>query len=94
MEKKRSWTVPHLQHSLTDQTIMNTVCIFSVLFIFGECYSEQRQKVDPIVAALNSLQDFLLRTDPPKGTPFPKVPGPKTNEKVFRMVFKKFKQTV
>ena len=39
--------------------------------------------VNPIEIALETLQNLILNTDPPKGEPFPQIPGPKKEDKVF-----------
>ena len=31
---------------------------------------------------LQTLTNLILRTDPPKGEPFPQIPGPKKDDKV------------
>ena len=54
-----------------------------VILMFGKCDAKRRkQKLDPIQAALNTLQDLILNQDPPKGEVFTKIPGPSKNEKV------------
>ena len=54
-----------------------------MIFMFGKCDTKRRkQKVNPIQAALNTLQDLILNQDPPKGEVFTKIPGPSKNEKV------------
>ena len=38
---------------------------------------------NPTKIALETLQNLDSNSAPPRGTPFPKVPGPKKDDKVF-----------
>ena len=53
-----------------------------VILLFCCCNAKKKQKIDPIEVALNTLQELILKQDPPKGEEFMKIPGPTMNEKV------------
>ena len=58
------------------------VWVTFVMLMFGKCNTKRKQKLDPMEAALNTLQDLILSQDPPKGEAFKTIPGPSKNEKV------------
>ena len=41
---------------------------------------------NPTKIALETLQNLIFKSAPPRGEPFPKVPGPKKDDKVFKMI--------
>ena len=48
--------------------------------------NKQNEKLNPVEAILNTLQDIILQKDPPKGEEFTKIPGPSKNDKVITIL--------
>ena len=67
-----------------DIPTMNIVWFLTVILFTEQFYAKENQK-NPIEAALNTLEYLRLNKDPPKGVPFPKVQGPRQDDKVLNV---------
>ena len=56
--------------------------IFNALFNLIWLSSSCTVLGNPVEIALETLENLIHNTDPPKGEPFPQIPGPKKDDKV------------